>query len=142
LPPTEIVLLLDDPPVNVPPDTVRSLVVAIVVDEPATVTVPPEMRIEATVTFASTVTVPVLMVTESEDPGTPLGLQFEPRLQLPEVTFQDLAVASAVPFPARTPATMRIAADPLRMYLVFKTSRCSSRTIPDHSMDRRQSLPA
>jgi hypothetical protein len=79
--------------VNVPPESVNAPVVAIVVVAPLTVTVPPEIEIVATLTLASTVTMPLLIVTVSKAPGTPLGLQFVPRLQLPEATFQDFAVA-------------------------------------------------
>jgi hypothetical protein len=72
---------------------VNAPVVAIVVDAPLTVTVPPVIEMLVTLTLAFTVTVPVLIVTVSEGPGTPTGFQFPPTFQFPEVTFQDFGTA-------------------------------------------------
>jgi len=94
LPPTLIVFVAAVPLVNVPPDRVKSPLVVIVVDAPLTATVPPEMVMLVTLTLASTVTVPLPIVTVSANPGTPEGLQFVPTLQFPTV-FVTHALASA-----------------------------------------------
>jgi hypothetical protein len=121
-------LVLDDPPVNVPPDSVNAPAVATVVDDPLTVAVPPEITIELTLTLALIVTVPVLIVTSSDAPGMPFGLQFPARFQLPEVTFQDLGVARALPWPARTMAANAAAAPTREQRVAFLAK--SRRIIP------------
>ena len=75
MPPTVMVLPVLVPLVNVPPETVNAPDVAIVVEAPLTLTVPPETVMLVTLMFVSIVHVPVLIVTVSPVPGTPLGLQ-------------------------------------------------------------------